>query len=115
MLIRGAKLTVSMVKRLDIVDPDDSVRLDSYTRWNAGVELGDTVSLESVEPKPAEYVTVRVADSSGDITEELTGELVGRVVMMNDMVPISTIEGPFVQARLTDSSEDLVQVTIDKA
>ncbi|GAA0258965.1 hypothetical protein GCM10009000_089840 [Halobacterium noricense] len=35
--------------------------------------------------------------------------------MTNDIVPISTTEGPFMRAQLTDSSEDLVQVTVDKA
>ncbi|EFW92345.1 cell division control protein 48 [Haladaptatus paucihalophilus DX253] len=114
-LIQGTKRTVSVIKPLDIVDPDDSVRLDSYTRWNAGAELGDIVSLESVELKPAELVSIEIADSKGNRDEEITNELVGRVVMKNDIVPISTTEEPFVHAQLIDSSEDLVQVTIDKA
>jgi hypothetical protein len=80
--IEGDERTVVAAARQRNTDPSDTVRIDGFTRNNAGVQPHESVDIEPVETNPAESVTVRPpkplccpigSDHDPFVTNELLG------------------------------------------
>jgi len=92
-LLEGKKKTIAKVWRSNPEDEGlDIIRLDSITRRNLGVGLGDEIEISKVELKPATYVELSPTEEvrfSGDPTAFFHGKLLDKPVTKGDLIYIN--------------------------
>ncbi|MFP4654773.1 MAG: CDC48 family AAA ATPase [Methanohalobium sp.] len=92
--IDGQKTTASKVWRADRQDWEQGfVRIDGFIRQNAGVSIGERVTLTKVEAKPAEKVVLAPPEGMmmefGDNTSEIIKRnILKRPIVQDDVIPI---------------------------
>jgi len=100
--IEGEETTLAKVWRSDSQDWDSgTIRIDGFTRQNAGVSIGDTVIVRTADPVDAESVVL--APPKGKKIEFRRGaedmvkrQLLKRPVVKGDVVPVmSSMQQPF--------------------
>jgi hypothetical protein len=90
--LRGTDRTVVIVAEQKESDATtDAIRIDEFTRRNAGVDPGATVTVESVDPADAESVTLRPAAPqcspiTADHTSMIHNDLLGTPVRAGEQV-----------------------------
>jgi transitional endoplasmic reticulum ATPase len=117
LVIEGTRTTVAKMWPARGDTPAGSILVDGDTRTNAGVSIGDTVTVSRVDVDDADRVTLRApgeldgADIAGDVLEEAARrELLDRPVHEGERVRIERLaDGAFV---VTGTSPDgTVRVT----
>jgi transitional endoplasmic reticulum ATPase len=100
--IEGRKRTAAKVWRADRNDWDqDIIRIDHFIRKNAGIDIGDKVRIQKVEPKNAESVVLAPSEGkpiqcSGDAEEMVKRQIIKHPVIKGDIIPVmSTMTHPF--------------------
>ncbi|MBC7109784.1 MAG: CDC48 family AAA ATPase, partial [Archaeoglobi archaeon] len=92
--IEGKRITPAKVWRADKSDwGKDIIRIDPYTRENAGVHIGDWVKVRRAEVREAEEIVLALPESaeipeSEDIEELIRRSLLKRAVIKGDAVPV---------------------------
>ncbi|MBC7115127.1 MAG: CDC48 family AAA ATPase [Archaeoglobi archaeon] len=92
--IEGKRVTPAKVWRADKSDwGKEIIRIDPYTRENAGVHIGDWVKVRKAEVREAEEVVLALPESteiseSEDIEELIKRSLLKRAVVKGDAVPV---------------------------
>jgi transitional endoplasmic reticulum ATPase len=120
-VIEGAQSTVAKVWPMD--GSDDVVRIDADTRRNAGVNIGETVTVRTTSVKDANIVSVRPTESlprGDDIEDVVRQKLLDRPIREGErinvegmgvfVVSLADPEGP---VRVTESTDLTVQEGID--
>ncbi len=119
--ITGKKTTVAKVWRADRQDwGQDIIRIDGFTRQNAGAGIGERVKVVPIEPRIANTVMlapVEVMDTSPSEMPEtfIKRQLLKRPVMTGDVVPIISGARPFMGRQSTSQMLPLVVVDTDPA
>ncbi len=113
--IDGNKNTAAVVWRADRQDWGlEYIRIDGFTRQNAGVSIGDRVRVRSAETKeairitlaPAEGIPIVMDDDSKDMVRR---QVLKRAVVAGDIVPImSSAEYPFMGTSIFGEAIPLV-------
>ena len=103
--ITGGKQTAAKVWRADRQDWNtNTVRIDGFTRQNANVSLGESVSIQKVDAIPAEKVVFAPPPASNvrfgeDAASMIRRQILKRPVFSRDVVPImSTTSHPFMRS-----------------
>lgn len=107
-MIEGERPTV--VKVWPANDANDTIQIDADTRSNAGVTVGDSVTVQPVSIENAEQVRLRIpVDANDKLLEAIGAELRDRPVQSGDQV---RLEPPGVHATITETDPDgIVLVT----
>jgi len=119
--ITGKKTTVAKVWRADRQDwGQDLIRIDGFTRQNAGAGIGERVKVVPIEPRIANTVMlapVEAMDTSPSEMPEtfIKRQLLKRPVMTGDVVPIISGARPFMGRQSTSQMLPLVVVDTDPA
>ncbi|WP_227380369.1 hypothetical protein [Haladaptatus halobius] len=67
-LIHGRRPTPAHAHRLDFVDPEGTARMDAFTRQNAAVTLGESISVQRADLPPAQTVVLSpLAEQAQDL------------------------------------------------
>jgi transitional endoplasmic reticulum ATPase len=118
--LEGTKTTVAKVWRADQHSWDTNIiRIDGYTRQNAGVGLGELVSVTKAIPDNAEKIVLAPAEEEGIQFGGSAGVLVKRqilkrVLMEGDIIPVlSTVAQPIVGQIKTGHTLRLVAVEVE--
>ncbi len=118
--LEGTKTTVAKVWRADQPDWDTNIiRIDGYTRQNAGVGLGEQVSVTKAVPTDAKKVVLAPAEGEGiqlggsaDVL--VKRQISKRVLMEGDIIPVvSTVAQPLVGQMNTGQTIRLVAVEVE--
>ncbi len=103
--ITGGKQTAAKVWRADRQDWNtNTVRIDGFTRQNANVSLGESVSIQKVDAIPAEKVVFAPPPASNvrfgeDAASMIRRQILKRPIFSRDVVPImSTTSHPFMRS-----------------
>jgi len=121
-VVAGDEETVAKVWPVDD-GRGDVVRIDADTRANAGVTVGDTVTVKSTSIEPATLVSVRpTGDVPGDADDALTRHLLDRPVREGERVNVDGL-GTFVVSladpdgpvRVTDDTDLTVLPPVEDA
>jgi len=117
--ITGKKTTVAKVWRADRQDwGQDLIRIDGFTRQNAGVGIGERVKVVPIEPRVANTVMlapVEVMDTPPSEMPEtfIKRWLLKRPMMTGDVIPIISGARPFMGRQSTSQMLPLVVVDTD--
>ncbi len=100
--IEGKKRTSAKVWRADRNDWEQNIiRIDGFIRQNAGVSIGDAVSIKKASAKPAAKVVLAPQEGSpieikGDIEDAIKRQVMKRPICKGDIIPVmSTMAHPF--------------------
>jgi len=104
-VVEGKRRTVAKVWRSLVEDwNQNKIRIDNFTRMNAGVSIGDTVKISRVQEE-IEAKTVMLAPPEDlprnvpiSITPHIVNALIDFPVLKNDLVPLSS-GLPFLQTQ----------------
>jgi transitional endoplasmic reticulum ATPase len=120
-VIEGTQSTVAKVWPMD--GSDDVVRIDADTRRNAGVNIGETVTIHTTSVQDAEIVSVRPTESlpgGQDVDDLVRQKLLDRPIREGErinlegmgvfVVSLADPEGP---VRVTENTDLTVQEGID--
>ncbi|PTD94530.1 ATPase, partial [archaeon SCG-AAA382B04] len=128
--LEGDEKTLAKVWRADSKDwGEEIIRIDGFTRQNAGASIDDKIKVKKTEVVEAEEVTLAPPKGSsgfrieGDIKNFLRRQLLNRVFRVGDIIPVKAPmkksvfeEGsnilPFVAADATPEDKNL-QITED--
>ncbi len=94
--IEGEKKTVAKVWRADSKDwGKNIIRIDGFTRQNAGVSIGETLSVRKTEVEEADVVVLapskdRNIPSSNEIENFIHRQLLNQVFRGEDIIPVTT-------------------------
>ncbi len=125
--IRGKKMTTAKVWRADRQDWEQGiVRIDNFIRQNAGVGIGERVSIKKVEAPEAKKVVLALPESMTQGGPELQfGEhaneiikrhILKRPVFKGDIIPIiNSMTHPMTESLTTSQVIPLVAVETDPA
>ncbi len=119
--ITGKKTTVAKVWRADRQDwGQDLIRIDGFTRQNAGAGIGERVKVSPIEPKDANMVMFAPVEAMETPLSEMPEtfikrQLLKRPVMTGDVVPIISGSRPFMGRQSTSQMLPLVVVDTDPA
>ncbi|MHC1631685.1 MAG: CDC48 family AAA ATPase [Methanotrichaceae archaeon] len=101
--IEGKQLTASKVWRADRQDWScDYIRIDGFTRHNAGVSIGDRVKIRKAKEREAINVVFSPPSDShmyygDDATEHIKRQILKRPIVLGDILPIMSAVGhPFI-------------------
>lgn len=93
--IEGERKTVARVWRANILDgsTDDTVRIDTFIRYNAKVTVGDKVTIRKARVVPAKKITVAPLEEerltlSAEIEDKIRYSLRERYLVKEDIVPV---------------------------
>lgn len=126
--IRGKKMTTAKVWRADRQDWEQGiVRIDNFIRQNAGVSIGERVSIKKVEAPEAEKVILALPESMtqaggpelqfGEHANEIIKRhILKRPVFKGDIIPIiNSMTHPMTESLTTSQVIPLVAVETDPA
>ena len=107
-VIEGDRPTVSKVWPAG--GTDGIVRIDAETRANAGVKIGDTVTVGPISVDEADSVVVEIpVDADDELLEAIAGDLRDRPLQTGETI---RLERPGVRATVTETApEGTVRVT----
>jgi len=93
LLVRGpdGDRAVTQIVPTDDID-DETVRTTELVRRTAGVDAGETVTVDPIEVSPADSVTVALPDGFGgesNLDLSLRDELISRAVVVGQVVPVT--------------------------
>ncbi len=113
--IEGKRTTSAKVWRADRNDWEQNIiRIDGFTRQNAGVGIGDTIKIRKAEVRPANKVVLAPAEGTsiqfgGDAGEMVKRQIMKRPVAKGDIIPVmSTMAHPFLGGVVTGQAIPLV-------
>ncbi|MDL2261018.1 CDC48 family AAA ATPase [Methanimicrococcus sp. OttesenSCG-928-J09] len=93
--IEGERKTVARVWKANILDgsTDDTVRIDTFIRYNAKVTVGDKVTIRKAKVVPAKKITVAPLEEekltvNSEIEERIRYNLRERYLVKEDIVPV---------------------------
>ena len=93
--IEGERKTVARVWKANILEglTEDTVRMDTFIRYNAKVTVGDKVTLRKAKVIPAKKITVAPLEEekltlNGEIEDKIRYNLRERYLVKEDIVPI---------------------------
>ncbi|MHC1593471.1 MAG: CDC48 family AAA ATPase, partial [Methermicoccaceae archaeon] len=119
--VMGKKTTVAKVWRADRQDwGQDIIRIDGFTRQNAGAGIGERVKVAPTEPKDANMVMFAPVETMETPLSEMPEtfikrQLLKRPVLIGDVVPIVSGSRPFMGRQSTSQMLPLVVVDTDPA
>ncbi|NCN86999.1 CDC48 family AAA ATPase [archaeon] len=94
-LIKGTKNTVAIIDRSYPADSEDIIRIDGILRKNAGVSIGEEVTVEKAQVKEAKKITIAPAQKGvmiqGD-PDSLRKGLLGRTVVKGDLLVLGGVQ-----------------------
>lgn len=103
--IEGEQTTVAKVYRAEYGDWDtDAIRVDGFTRQNAGATLGQRVTVRNVSTQPADEVTLAPTEEiqiplHPNVVNMVKQQLLDRSLIQDDLVPIAPqILQPFLRS-----------------
>lgn len=118
--ITGRRITCATVMPAYKPDQDKSiVRIDRFTRKNAGTSIGEQVAIQFAKPVKARKVLLAPVDMRLNVDEDFTNfvrnRLIGRTFVQEDLVTVLMLGHPvlFQVGRL--SPKGIVQMSADKA
>jgi transitional endoplasmic reticulum ATPase len=119
-LLEGKKTTAAKVWRADRQDwKKDSIRIDGFTRQNAGAGLGDSIKVTTVQPKGATRIVLappegQVIQIGGEVNDLVKRQIMKRPVMEGDIIPIiSTSANPILGHMNTGQTIPLIAVKVE--
>jgi len=119
-LLEGKKTTAAKVWRADRQDwKKDSIRIDGFTRQNAGAGLGDSIKVTTVQPLGATRIVLappegQVIQIRGEANELVKRMIMKRPVMEGDIIPIiSTTTNPILGHMNTGQTIPLIAVKVE--
>ena len=93
--IEGERKTVARVWKANILEglTEDTVRMDTFIRYNAKVTVGDKVTLRKAKVIPAKKITIAPLEEekltlNGEIEDKIRYNLRERYLVKEDIVPI---------------------------
>lgn len=93
--IEGERKTVARVWKANILDglTEETVRIDTFIRYNAKVTVGDKVTLRKTKAVPAKKITVAPLEEeklvlTGEIEDRIRYNLRERCLVKEDIVPV---------------------------
>ncbi|WNY28882.1 ATP-dependent zinc metalloprotease FtsH [Methanimicrococcus stummii] len=93
--IEGERKTVARVWKANILDgsTDETVRIDTFIRYNAKVTVGDKVTIRKAKVVPAKKITVAPLEEeklalNGEIEDKIRYNLRERYLVKEDIVPV---------------------------
>ncbi|MDY6764697.1 MAG: hypothetical protein SV377_03280 [Halobacteria archaeon] len=111
--IAGNKRTVARVWRADKKDWNtDTIRVDSFTRRNAGVDVGEVVTVRKaitrnankVVLSPLETTSLKLTENTSNMLKRL---IIDRPTVEGDILPVMNQDNPFIQ-----SSDDVISMAV---
>jgi hypothetical protein len=115
--VEGNDTTVAKVWRADRDDwNEDRVRMDGFTRQNADVCIGESVTVRKIEPPEGERIVLSPPEGASvrldtDATDMIKRRTLKRPVREGDTVPIPSSA----EHQLTRSSEQMVPLILEEA
>jgi Cell division protein 48 (CDC48), domain 2./Cell division protein 48 (CDC48), N-terminal domain. len=93
--IEGERKTVARVWKANILEglTEDTVRMDTFIRYNAKVTVGDKVTLRKAKVIPAKKITVAPLEEekltlTGEIEDKIRYNLRERYLVKEDIIPV---------------------------
>ena len=93
--IEGERKTIARVWKANILDglTDETVRIDTFIRYNAKVTVGDKVTLRKAKAVPAKKITVAPLEEekitlSSEIEERIRYNIRERYLVKEDIIPV---------------------------
>jgi transitional endoplasmic reticulum ATPase len=115
--IEGKRVTVAKVWRADKRDWGlDLIRIDGFTRQNAGVGIGDVVKVRRADYEPAKTIILAPLQDMNfqifgmNVGEYLKRQILKRPIVQGDVVPIMGGPNPFIGRFATAQALPLVAV-----
>ena len=91
----------------------NKIRIDNFTRHNAGVGIGDTVKVLNITDEvEAKRIVLAPLKGSPDLMPNVVAELIDFPIVKNDIVPIS-ITDPFNQPQIV--AFEIVEIEPEEA
>lgn len=95
-LIKGKSETIAVIWRTRPEDEDNAIiRMDGVLRFNAGVSMGDDVTIKKVECKDAEAITIAPMENAikfrGDPTHYFLEKLMGKPFLKGNQIVIDIL------------------------
>ncbi|MDV0447638.1 ATP-dependent zinc metalloprotease FtsH [Methanosarcinaceae archaeon Ag5] len=92
--IEGERKTVARVWKANILDGvDDSVRIDTFIRYNAKVSVGDRVTIRKAKAVPAKKITIAPLEGekislTKEIEDNIKYNIRERYLVKEDIIPV---------------------------
>ncbi|WNY26089.1 CDC48 family AAA ATPase [Methanolapillus millepedarum] len=92
--IEGERKTVARVWKANILDGgDDSVRIDTFIRYNAKVSVGDRVTIRKTKAVPAKKITIAPLEGekislTKEIEDNIKYNIRERYLVKEDIIPV---------------------------
>lgn len=119
-LLEGNKTTAAKVWGADRQDwKKDSIRIDGFTRQNAGAGLGQNIKVTTVKPLGATRIVLapiegQVIQIEGEVNDLVKRQIMKRPVMEGDLIPIiSTTASPILGHMNTGQTIPLIAVKVE--
>lgn len=119
-LLEGNKTTAAKVWRADRQDwKKDSIRIDGFTRQNAGAGLGERIKVKTVKPQGANKIVLappegQVIQLGGEANDLVKRQIMKRPIMKGDIIPIiSTTSSPILGQMKTGQTIPLIAVEVE--
>ena len=119
-LLEGNKTTAAKVWGADRQDwKKDSIRIDGFTRQNAGAGLGQNIKVTTVKPLGATRIVLapmegQVIQIEGEVNDLIKRQIMKRPVMEGDLIPIiSTTASPILGHMNTGQTIPLIAVKVE--
>lgn len=119
-IMEGKKKTAAKVWRADRLDwGKDIIRIDGFTRQNAGVALGDGLMIAKVDPKeavkvvlaPIEGQTIQIGGEANNLVKR---QILKRALVEGDVIPVmSTMAHPILGHMKTGQTISLIAVEVE--
>lgn len=112
--IEGSRRTMVTIWRSLVEDwNQNKIRIDNFTRHNAGVGIGDTVKVLNITDEvEAKRIVLAPLKGSPDLMPNVVAELIDFPIVKNDIVPIS-ITDPFNQPQIV--AFEIVEIEPEEA
>ena len=94
--IEGKKCTSAKIWRAERNDWEENIiRIDGFTRQNAGVGIGDTIIIRKAQVSPAKKVVLAPPEGTsiqfgGDVDEIVKRQIMKRSVCKGDIIPVTS-------------------------
>ncbi|MBE0524058.1 MAG: CDC48 family AAA ATPase [Methanosarcinales archaeon] len=119
-LLEGNKITAAKVWEADRQDWNkDSIRIDGFTRQNAGVGLGESIKVTTVKTLGATKIVLappegQVIQPGGEANDLVKRQIMKRPIVEGDLIPIiSTTASPILGHMNTGQTIPLIAVKVE--
>ncbi|MCD4845458.1 MAG: CDC48 family AAA ATPase [Methanosarcinales archaeon] len=119
-IMEGKKKTAAKVWRADRQDwGKDLIRIDGFTRQNAGVALGDGLMIAKVDPEEAVKVVLAPIEGQtiqlgGEANNLVKRQILKRALVEGDVIPVmSTMAHPILGHMKTGQTISLIAVEVE--